>query len=63
VVPTEKGRRGIEAAAKRIAEIKAHLTRQMGKERLEGLTASLTELAAILGGSEGLRTGPAHQNP
>src|SRR5215212_8107329 len=37
VVPTEKGRRGIEAAAERIAEIEAELEGRMGNERLEDL--------------------------
>ena len=49
VVPTEKGRRGIEAAAERIAEIEAELAGRMGKEGLEELIGSLAELRAILG--------------
>src|SRR3712207_983184 len=48
VVLTEKGQRGIEAAAERIAEIEAELARWMGKERLEGLIGSLADLTAVL---------------
>ena len=55
VVPTEKGRRGIEAAAERIAEIEAELAGRMGNERLEALAGSLAELTAILGEPEGGR--------
>lgn len=55
VVPTEKGRKGIEAAAERIAEIEAELAGRMGNERLEALAGSLAELTAILGEPEGRR--------
>jgi DNA-binding MarR family transcriptional regulator len=48
VVLTEKGQRGIEAAAERIAEIEAELARWMGRERLEGLIGSLADLTAVL---------------
>ena len=48
VVLTEKGQRGIEASAERIAEIEAELARWMGKERLEGLIGSLADLTAVL---------------
>jgi DNA-binding MarR family transcriptional regulator len=48
VMLTEKGQRGIEAAAERIAEIEAELARWMGKERLEGLIGSLADLTAVL---------------
>jgi DNA-binding MarR family transcriptional regulator len=47
VVFTEKGRRGIEAAAERMAEIEGELTRWMGDERLEELTGSLADLGAF----------------
>jgi DNA-binding MarR family transcriptional regulator len=47
VVLTEKGRRGIEAAAERIAGIEAELARWMGDERLEELTGSLADLGAF----------------
>jgi MarR family transcriptional regulator, temperature-dependent positive regulator of motility len=47
VVFTEKGRRGIEAAAERIAEIEGELGRWMGDKRLEELTGSLADLAAF----------------
>jgi DNA-binding MarR family transcriptional regulator len=58
VVPTEKGRRGIEAAAERIAEIEAELARRMGNERLEELVGSLAELVTFLAEPKGARTGP-----
>ena len=44
VVSTEKGRRGIKAAAERIAEIEAELAGRMGKEGLEELIGLLAEL-------------------
>ena len=44
VVSTEKGRRGIKAAAERIAEIEAELAGRMGKEGLEELIRLLAEL-------------------
>jgi DNA-binding MarR family transcriptional regulator len=52
VVFTEKGRRGIEAAAERIAEIEGELGRWMGDERLEELTGSLADLGAFFEESE-----------
>ena len=58
VVPTEKGRRGIEAAAERIAEIEAELAGRMGDERLEELVGSLAELVTFLAEPKGARTGP-----
>ena len=48
VVSTQKGRRGIEAAAERLAEIEAELAGRMGSERLEELIALLAELIAFL---------------
>jgi DNA-binding MarR family transcriptional regulator len=52
VVSTEKGRRGIEVAAERIAEIEAELVGRMGNERLEELIGSLVKLTAILAEQE-----------
>jgi DNA-binding MarR family transcriptional regulator len=48
VMLTEKGRRGIEAASERLAEIEAELAGWMGSERLEELIALLANLRAIL---------------
>ena len=48
VVPTKKGRRGIEAAAELIAEIEAELAGRVGNERLEELAGSLAELVTFL---------------
>jgi len=56
VAPTEAGRRGIAAAAGRLAEIEADLRERMGKERLEELADSLEELADLLDGLEPVRT-------
>lgn len=58
VVPTEKGRRGIEAAAERIAEIEAELAGRMGNGRLEELVGSLADLVTFLAEPKDDRTGP-----
>jgi MarR family transcriptional regulator, temperature-dependent positive regulator of motility len=52
VVSTEKGRRGIEAAAERLAEIETELAGRMGNERLEELIGLLANLRAILAEDE-----------
>jgi MarR family transcriptional regulator, temperature-dependent positive regulator of motility len=48
VMLTEKGRRGIEAASERLAEIEAELAGWMGSERLDELIGSLANLRATL---------------
>jgi len=48
VSPTESGRRGIEAAAGRLAEIEADLAERMGEEELERLSSLLGDLSALL---------------
>jgi MarR family transcriptional regulator, temperature-dependent positive regulator of motility len=58
VVPTEKGRRGIEAAAERIAEIEAELAGRMGNGRLEELVGSLADLVTYLAEPKDDRAGP-----
>jgi hypothetical protein len=58
VVPTKKGRRGIEAAAELIAEIEAELAGRMGNERLEELAGSLAELVTFLAEPRGAQTSP-----
>jgi DNA-binding MarR family transcriptional regulator len=50
VSPTEAGRRGVEAAAGRLAEIEDDLRERMGEEGLERLAGLLAELAALLEG-------------
>jgi DNA-binding MarR family transcriptional regulator len=52
VVLTEKRRRGIDAAAKGLAEIETELAGQVGKERLEELIGLLVNLRAILAEQE-----------
>lgn len=63
VSPTEAGRRGIEAAAGRLAEIEADLGERMGEEKLEQLVRLLAELAAILKESGTARTVTSSQDP
>jgi DNA-binding MarR family transcriptional regulator len=63
VVPTEKGRWGIKAAAERIAQIEAEVAGRMGEEGLEELIGSLAELTAILDEPEDVRTEFARQSP
>jgi DNA-binding MarR family transcriptional regulator len=58
VVPTKKGRRGIEAAAELIAEIEAELAGRMGNERFEELAGSLAELVTFLAEPRGAQTSP-----
>ena len=57
VVPTERGRRGIAAAAGLLEGIEADLAERMGGERLEDLAGSLEELVAVL--DELVEGGPA----
>ena len=59
VVPTERGRRGIVAAAGLLEGIEADLAERMGGGWLEELIGSLEELVAVLGSPE--RTGPPAQ--
>lgn len=61
VVPTEAGRRGIGAAAGRLAEIEAELRERMGEEWLEGLAGSLGELTALLTELDFARAGSARK--
>jgi MarR family transcriptional regulator, temperature-dependent positive regulator of motility len=48
VYPTEAGRRGIEAAGGRLAEIEDDLRGRMGEDGLERLAGLLAELTALL---------------
>ena len=56
VYPTEAGRRGIEVAAGRLAEIEADLAERIGEENLERLVGLLGEVMTVLSEPERVQT-------
>src|SRR4028119_1366565 len=63
VSPTEAGRRGIEAASGRLAEIEDDLRERMGEEGLERLAGPPGEPTAPLAGPKKRRTARARPRP
>lgn len=61
VLPTETGRRGLGAAAERLADIEAVLRDRMGEERLEQLADLLQELAGLLSELEPVQPNSARE--
>ncbi len=61
VVLTEAGRRGIDAAVERVAEIETILAERMGEAWLEELAGSLEELTALLAELDPVRASSARK--
>lgn len=61
VLPTEAGRRGIDAGTGLLVEVEATLAERMGEGRLEELAGSLGELTALLVELDSVRVGSARK--